>query len=293
MKSAIDQRKSVKQTGRFTSFKYEQPIAPSRNTNNFRLSIKEKIGVQFESAAGSLTHLNKQGNVLAPAGPMRITLKNEAAPEANENEVSQSESKVPRKGLIELWQNKILKINIIASIAIWTHGSFNFYLITFFLKYFPGNIFGNAMAFAGADIVAYTCSGLVLKFISVRKGLVFAYTVALIGSIIYLTCFNTDKEWLIPLIVAFCRVGSSMSFNMGYVSVAKLFPTEYVATTFGIVNLMSHLITVLAPMVAEVSKPIPMIVFAANACLAIFFASMLTPLDEIKTNDKQEQLLKK
>jgi hypothetical protein len=108
---------------------------------------------------------------------------------------------------------------------IWTHGSFNFYLITFFLKYFPGNIFTNAMAFAAADIVAYTCSGLVLKFISVRKGIMFGYTVAAFGSILYLTLYKSDAEWVIPMLVALCRVGSSMSFNMGYVSVAKLFPT--------------------------------------------------------------------
>lgn len=42
-----------------------------------------------------------------------------------------------------------------------------------------------------------------------------------------------------------------MSYNIGYISVARLFPTEFVATVFGIVNFVSHLITVGAPIVAE------------------------------------------
>jgi hypothetical protein len=198
---------------------------------------------------------------------------------------SEQEPEKQQKGLIELWKIRPLKINLLASVMIWTHGSFNFYLITFFLKYFPGNIFANAMSFAAADIIAYTCSGLVLKFTSVRKGLMIGYSIAALGSILYLTMYKSDAEWVIPMLVALCRVGSSMSFNMGYVSVAKLFPTQYTTTVFGIVNLLSHIITVLAPMVAEVRAPIPMIVFVANAFLAIFFAFVLTPFDEIKKED--------
>ena len=51
---------------------------------------------------------------------------------------------------------------------VWMHGSFNFYLITFYLKSFPGNMFVNAICFAFADMTAYMSSGLVLKFFKVR-----------------------------------------------------------------------------------------------------------------------------
>ena len=66
------------------------------------------------------------------------------------------------KGLRELWTNPDLKKNLIASCFVWLHGSFNFYLITFYLKYFPGNIFVNAMSFATADLIAYTSSGILI-----------------------------------------------------------------------------------------------------------------------------------
>ena len=64
---------------------------------------------------------------------------------------------------------------------------------------------------------------------------------------------ETISTYIIPLIIGFCRIGGSMSYNIGYISVARLFPTEFVATVFGIVNFVSHIITVGAPIVAEIN----------------------------------------
>lgn len=70
-----------------------------------------------------------------------------------------------------------------------------------------------------------------------------------------------------------------MSFNIGYVSVARLFPTKYIATVFGIVNFVSHSFTIGAPMVAELPEPIPFVVFCFNSFIAIFVCSKLVELD--------------
>jgi hypothetical protein len=66
-----------------------------------------------------------------------------------------------------------------------------------------------------------------------------------------------------------------MSFNIGYISVARLFPTEYVSTVFALVNFISHIITIGAPLVAELPDPIPFIVFCCNSFCAIFAAARL------------------
>lgn len=75
-----------------------------------------------------------------------------------------------------------------------------------------------------------------------------------------------------------------MSFNIGYVSVARLFPTNFVATVFGIVNFFSHSITVGAPMVAELSDPIPFIVFCINSFIAIFACTNLVEYNDLEKN---------
>lgn len=84
----------------------------------------------------------------------------------------------------------------------------------------------------------------------------------------------------------FSRIGASMSFNIGYVSITKLFPTQYVTTAMGAVNLVSHLITIGAPMVAELGEPIPMIVYSINAASGMIFGWQLLELD------KEAQMIK-
>ena len=73
-----------------------------------------------------------------------------------------------------------------------------------------------------------------------------------------------------------------MSFNIGYISVARLFPTKFVATVFGIVNFVSHSFTVGAPLVAEMPEPFPFLVFCLNAFVAIFACFQLVELDRAK-----------
>lgn len=101
--------------------------------------------------------------------------------------------------------------------------------------------------------------------------------------------FKSKTTWVVPMLVAFCRIGCSMSFNIGYVSVSKLFPTEYVTTVFGIVNMFSHLITCFAPLMAEVPEPIPMVVFCANAASAFVFSAKLLEYEFIKKDDDQKK----
>ena len=169
-----------------------------------------------------------------------------------------------------MWIEKKLRINLICSCIIWLLSSFNFYLITFYLKSFPGSIFVNSLCFALADVVAFLSSGLILKYFVTSQGLCFSYSLCLVAGIFYLIFFSSSISWVIPLIIFICRIGGSMSFNIGYISVARLFPTKYVSTVFGIVNFVAHLLTVGAPMVAEAPEPIPFLVFCINAFVAIF-----------------------
>lgn len=67
----------------------------------------------------------------------------------------------------ELWSDRRLKVNLIGSCAVWLLSSFNFYLITFYLKSFPGNVYVNSLCFACADMCAFLCSGLCLKYYTV------------------------------------------------------------------------------------------------------------------------------
>ncbi len=68
------------------------------------------------------------------------------------------------------------------------------------------------------------------------------------------------------------RFGKSIGFNTVYVCHNKYFPTELVSSTFGIINFVSHLYSIPAPMAAELEEPFAMLIFLFN-CLIAFIAS--------------------
>lgn len=117
--------------------------------------MTNRAGQSFQAP---VANFNMQNSFVGP-GPA-TTLTNQA----QEDEIGMGKGPDIR----ELFKVKQLKINLLCSIMVWLHGSFNFFLITFYLKYFPGNIYINSMCFASADLIAYMSSGIVLKYFFIR-----------------------------------------------------------------------------------------------------------------------------
>ena len=246
------------------------------STFNERFEIENKKGHSFE---GVIHNYNMQSSFIGP-GP--VTSIKQETPGQDDN------LNVKKYTIKDLYTEKLLRMNLLCSILVWLLGSFNLYLITFFLKYFPGNVYLNSICFACADILAFLSSGFVLKFLRINIGLVMSYSISFVASIFYFFNYvNPSNSWVIPLIISFTRFGGMMSFNVAYVSVSRLFPTALVTTVFGIVNFMSHIITVGAPVVAELPQPTPFIVFSANAGLAVLIGVHLKELDHEKRRQKQ------
>lgn len=63
---------------------------------------------------------------------------------------------------------------------------FNFYLITFNLKYFPGNIYQNSMCFAVSDLIAYLISSSILERTNTSQTLIISFCICLVGGILYI-----------------------------------------------------------------------------------------------------------
>jgi cell shape-determining protein MreD len=98
-----------------------------------------------------------------------------------------------------------LRMNLLASIVLYMAATFNYYMLTFYLKYFPGNIFENAAIYAISDLAAFMISGLVLKFLSIANSFRVAMTTAFIGGMLYLC--TSDNPKLIPIFICLARVG--------------------------------------------------------------------------------------
>lgn len=171
----------------------------------------------------------------------------------------------------------MLRTNLWAAALLYAEGTFNFYLLSFYLKYFPGNIFANSTYFACSDLVAFVAAGTLLNYTTMKVTLRIASVIAMTGGLMYL--FLSTKEDLIPFMICFSRIGQSMIFNTTLICVNRLFPTLFIANAYGIVNFIAHTIACLSPFVAEIKDPYPFTVFCFFVTLAVVASFFLKEID--------------
>ena len=70
-----------------------------------------------------------------------------------------------------IWDDPLLRRNLWASALLYSEASFNFYLLGFYLKYFPGNIYVNSVYFACSDLVAFILTGIFLNYTSMKTSI--------------------------------------------------------------------------------------------------------------------------
>ena len=96
----------------------------------------------------------------------------------------------------------------------WSVCSFNFYLLSFLLKYIHGNIYINAMVSSIADMIAYSASGVFFNYFRVKKSFLIYWIIAMIGGITLLILEGIDSnDYLIATFVMISRLGLTSSFN--------------------------------------------------------------------------------
>ena len=109
-----------------------------------------------------------------------------------------------------------------------------------------------------------------------------AYIIAGVGGVLYLTIGHTHEAFL-PILTCLNRAGSTMYWNICYISVVKLFPTRYLATMYGVLNLVAHLFACLAPLAAEIPDPFPFVLYVIAIVISYVCSYKLRELDQEQT----------
>jgi Sugar (and other) transporter len=173
----------------------------------------------------------------------------------------------------ELCKNPRYASNLFYSGVIWCALIINYYIVAFYLKYFPGDIYANTFFMAVADILAYAISAVFVKRMGLTLSVIISLSTAGFGALLYLFYFH--QVALIPLFIVLCRVGNSMLLNIMYLTNQTLFPTQYQSSSFGLLNFISHVSAVAAPIIAEMSDPYPFFLYVVNCVLAILSSFFL------------------
>ena len=99
-----------------------------------------------------------------------------------------------------------------------------------------------------------------------KRALLICYFICAVGSVLT-ACFEESLVHWIPIFVLFSKFGVGASFGLIYVA-NFIFPVEIASQTLGFCNTTARLFTMVAPLIAELEPPVPMMLMTSFALVA-------------------------
>ena len=160
----------------------------------------------------------------------------------------------------------------------WSSSSFCFYILGFYIKYIPGDIFINIIITCVADAVSSIGAGVIAQTIGTQRTLFGSYALAAIGGVL-LILFD-QNEVIIMILMMVTKFGINVCFTLCYIINAEYFPSIVCARVFGICNIFSRISTIMSPLIAEVTPPIPMIIYVLICTISMVASMFLTKAED-------------
>ena len=76
------------------------------------------------------------------------------------------------------------------------------------------------------------------------------------------------EGFMIPVLVMSCKFGIAAAFNVIYILTSQMFRPAVSATAFGTCNFFARVATVIAPFVAEMPEPVPIVALSITCFCA-------------------------
>ena len=184
-------------------------------------------------------------------------------------------------------------VNLVVFVLMFSVTSFNYYLVNFYLKYIPGNVFINTIVAAVADFIAHILAGVIVRFIGNRNAFTLSFILTFVSGILLWYFANNDMIDKVPYAVLSAKFGASAAFAMLYMSTISYFPSRFMGIVFGICNVTARAITILAPMIAEAPEPIPEISMVISCFVASILSRCIVKTDEVKPSPEELRNLQK
>lgn len=132
----------------------------------------------------------------------------------------------------------------------WSALVFSGNLLIFYTKHLPGEVYTTS-TFTGFAALAFALAGPLGLRISIKRILNGAFAFAFVGSMGMLVMIaNHDSDFLAGM-VFLTRCGQNLAFCFIFIIHTELFPTSFLATSYGLCSFVSRGVTLLAPLIAE------------------------------------------
>lgn len=152
-------------------------------------------------------------------------------------------------------------------IIIWSFGAFGSFLIPYYLTTLDGNVFVISIFSSLAEVIASIVCGTITRFYDLKKILIFFCMFSFVAAFLLVFLGNGDNEY-IALLILFANFGIISTFDICYLINVELFPTIFLATAFGMCNIIGRFVSIMSPLIAKMEHPYPMIILVVYAAIA-------------------------
>lgn len=176
--------------------------------------------------------------------------------------------KVEEKGsMSDFFANRNNVTNMLIMVFDWTFIIFSMYLLSFLVKYLPGDKYYNLLMMAIADVTPSMLSGTIMMYLSRKNAMIILPAIMVIMVPIYYTCRDSDLAGMIMiLIIRFCM---TLHYTFVNYAVYEFFPPTHLTFVFGVANIVSGTFTIAAPIAVEMLSEPFMLVLIAGSISAI------------------------
>ena len=133
--------------------------------------------------------------------------------------------------------------------------SFNYYLITFYTKYIPGNIFVNMIVASLSEFFSTIITGAIVSKLGPKLAFTVAYSLCGVACAFLWLAEARERVQDIPSIILVAKFGICSAFSMLYMNTLLYFPNKFMGRVFGMCNVFARFVTIMSPMVAEAPEP--------------------------------------
>ena len=106
-----------------------------------------------------------------------------------------------------------------------------------------------------------------MKKLGIKRSLIFGFLLSLCGAIPMILIKNRPE--VIPAFYLLARVGITFNQNVIYLAFSIIFPPIFSNSAFGFAKFIARVVTIMAPLAAELKSPTPLGIFAFWCIIAV------------------------
>eukprot|EP00347_Sterkiella_histriomuscorum_P008079 403346452 len=273
-------------------FYEHQKIANNKKEQNEQVKeMQQAINQSTDSLIiNSNTNKNQNNSINTTMMPDISTIDD------NNSNTQQQMNNVEQSDLMNVLRRKKYQINYATLLLAWCASSYAYYMIGFYLKYIPGDIYLNFIVSAITEAIGCQVSGPLANFFGPSKTLTVSFVLA--GAFgLQLNFIDEQNQLLIIICLLITKFGVSVAISLCYLITTAYFPILNASRVFSYLCAKAKFFAMLAPLGAEVKGSFPLVSMSLACFVSAATAFMLEKHSDndgdlqmsYEVNDKDKQ----